>query len=341
MQPSFAVDTSRVTGVVRRAGAVLFLALLLSPVTVCAQQLAKIAKIGVLESTSPTSFPDRLQAFRRGLSELGYVEGQTVALEVRWAHGKVSDLPALAAQLVSLNVDVIVAGTTAAAVAAKEATKGIPIVFAVPADPVGVGLVASFARPGGNVTGLTTANVEIIPKRLELLKEVSGGKFSRVAVLFNPADASNVVAVKAAQDTSKPLGISIRPYPVNAAEEFEAVFTAMAKDRPDGLLVAAGALTDSHAPRLAALAASIRVPAIYGARGFVDAGGLMSYSAGFSDNYRRAAGYVDKILRGAKPSDLPVESANIFELAFNLRAATSLQLNVPKSMLLRADVVLR
>jgi putative tryptophan/tyrosine transport system substrate-binding protein len=341
LKPNAAVNTSRIRQVVRRAGAVFFLTLLCASGPVCAQQATKIAKIGVLESTSPTSFPERLQAFRRGLSELGYVEGQTVVLEYRWAHGKVADLPALAAQLVSLNVDVIVAGTTAAAVAAKEATKSIPIVFAVPADPVGVGLVVSLARPGGNVTGLTSGNVEIMPKRLELLKEVSGGKFSRVAMLFNPADASNVLAVKAAQDTAKPLGLSIRPYPVNAAEEFEAAFTAMAKDRPDGLLVAAGALTDSHAARLAALAAKIRVPAIYGARGFVEAGGLMSYSAGFSDNYRRAAGYVDKLLRGTKPSDLPVESANIFELAINLRAATSLQLNVPKSLLVRADAVLR
>ena len=213
--------------------------------------------------------------------------------------------------------------------------------FAVPADPVGVGLVASFARPGGNLTGLTTANVEIISKRLELLKEISGGKMSRVAVLFNPADASNVLVVKTAQDLSKSIGLSIHPYAVNAPEEFEATFAAMAKDRTDGLVVAAGALTDAHASRLADLAAGIRVPAMYSARGFVDAGGLMSYPARFSDNYLRAATYVDKILRGAKPSDLPVEGADIFELVLNLRTATALQLKVPQSILFRADDVIK
>ncbi len=326
---------------VRGAGVMAFIVLLLLPFGICAQQPAKIGRIGVLESASPSSFPDRLQAFRDGLAKLGYVEGKNVVVEFRWAQGKTSDLPKLASQLVDLKVDVIVAGTTAAAVAAKAATSRIPIVVAVTADPVGVGLVASYARPGGNVTGLTTGNVEIIPKRLELLKEISGGKVSRVAVLFNPADASNVVVVKAIQGVSKPLGVSVQHYPVNAPEEFQTAFSAMVKDRVDGLLVAAGALTDSHAARLAELAAGNRLPAMYGARGFVEAGGLISYSARFSDNYRRAATYVDKILRGAMPSDLPVESANVFELVVNMRTAAALRLNVPQSILIRADAVLK
>lgn len=325
----------------REAGAVVFLAFLFSPFTSHAQPLAKTARIGVLESASPSSFPDRLQAFRDGLAKLGYVEGQNVVLEFRWAQGKTSDLPKLASQLVDLKVDLIVAGTTAAAVAAKAATSRIPIVVAVTADPVGVGLVASYARPGGNVTGLTTANVEIIPKRLELLKEIAGGRISRVAVLFNPADASNVLGVKANQEVAKPMGVSIHPYPVKVPEEFEVAFSAMTRDRIDGVLVAAGALTDTYATRLAELATGARLPAIYGARGFVEAGGLISYSARFSDNYRRAATYVDKILRGARPSDLPVESANVFELVVNMRTAAALQLYVPQSILIRADALLK
>jgi len=324
---------------VRRALTVVCLALLVAPLAVHAQRPAGVARVGLLESSSPSAFPDRVEAFRRGLLALGYVEGQTVVFEYRWAHGKIADLPRLAAELVRVKVDVIVAGTTPAALAAKEASSMIPIVFAVPADPVGVGLVSGFPRPGGNVTGLTTANVEIIPKRLELLKELSGGRVSRGAVLFNPADASNVLVVRATQDAAKRLGLSLRSFPVKSPEDFEAAFSAMATDRIDALMVAAGALTDSHSRKLADLATRIRVPAMYGARGFVEAGGLVSYSASFSDNYRRAATYVDKILRGAAPGDLPVEQASKFELAINLRTAKALGLSIPPSFLLRADLV--
>jgi putative ABC transport system substrate-binding protein len=238
-----------------------------------------------------------------------------------------------------MNVDVIVAGTTAAALAAKGATGTIPIVFAVAADPVGVGLVASLARPGGNATGLTTANVDIIPKRLQLLTEIARGKVTRVAVLFNPADASNVIVWRNTQEAAAKLGISVRAFAVKSAEDYEPAFSAMAADHVDAAMVAAGALTDSHAGQLAALAARFRVPAMYGARGFVQAGGLVSYSASFSDNYRRAAGYVHKILKGAEPGDLPVEQANRFELAINLRTARELGLNLAPSFRLRADFV--
>ena len=311
-----------------------------APLAAQAQQPAKVARIGVLESSSPSAFPDRLEAIRMGLRELGYVEGQSIVFEYRWAHGNLAELPELAAELVRRKVDVIVAGTTPAAMAAKDATRTIPIVFAVPADPVGVRLVASLARPGGNLTGLTTINIEAASKRLEILKELSGGKVSRAAALFNPADASNVLFVRAAQDAARVLGMTLRPFEVTSAEDFEAAFSAMAAARIDALLVAAGALTDSHARRIAELAARARVPAVYGARGFVEAGGLASYSANFSDNYRRAATYVDKILKGAKPGELPVEQASTFELVINHATAKALGLTVSPSLLMRADRVI-
>jgi putative ABC transport system substrate-binding protein len=327
-------------GWTRRDFAGLSLALVGAPGAVRAQRPAAAARVGILETGSPAAFPERLEALRQGLADLGLVDGQNLVLEYRWAHGKSADLPRLAAELVRLNVEVIVAGTTVAALAAKEASSTVPIVFAVAADPVGVGLVAGLPRPGGNATGLTSANVEIAPKRLELLKELTGGKVSRAAVLFYPGDASNVIAARALQDAALRLGLSLRSFPVNGAQDFEAAYAAMEKDRIDALLVAAGALTDSHPRRLAELAAGIRVPAMYGARGFVEAGGLVSYSASFSDNYRRAAAYVHKILRGATPGELPVEQSSRFELAINLRTAGQLGLNVPASFRLRADFVI-
>lgn len=316
------------------------LTLLASPLSIHAQPSARPARVGILDAASPTSFPDRMEAFRRGLAAIGYVEGKDVTFETRWAGGKLSDLPRLAEQLVNLNVDVIFAGTTATAVAAKRATARIPVVFAVPADPVGVGLVASFAKPGGNATGLTTANVETVPKRIELIGEMSGKRVSRIAVLYYPGDASNVSAWRAVESTSTRIGARPLPYPVASADEFDAAFTAMSKDGADVLMVSAGALTDSNARKIADLAAAARIPAMYGAREFVQAGGLISYSARFSDNYRRAAAYVDKILRGVDPADLPVEGSSIFELAVNRRAAAALKLSIPSSILLRADEVI-
>ena len=315
-------------------------ALVAAPDRVRAQRPAGAARVGVLETGSPAAFPERMEAFRRGLVEFAAPDGQAPVLEYRWAHGKTADLPALAAELVGLKVDVIFAGTTVAALAARQAGSAVPIVFAVAADPVGVGLAAALARPGGNATGLTSANVEIAPKRLQLLQEVAGGKVSRPAVLFYPGDASNVIAARAAQDAAHSLGLSLRPLPVSGAQDFEAAFAALQKDRIDALMVAAGALTDAHAGQLAALAARFRVPAMYGARGFVEAGGLVSYAADFSDNYRRAAAYVHKILRGAAPGELPIEQSSRFELAINLRAARQLGLNIPTAFRLRADFVI-
>jgi putative ABC transport system substrate-binding protein len=324
----------------RRDLAAMCVALVVAPGRVRAQRPAGTARVGVLETGSPAAFPERMEAFRQGLAELAPADGQAVVLEHRWAHGKTTDLPALAAELVGLKVDVIFAGTTVAALAAKQVGSTVPIVFAVAADPVGVGLAATLARPGGNATGLTSANVDIAPKRLQLLKEVTGGKMSRAAVLFYPGDASNVIAARAAQDAARSLGLSLRPLPVNRAQDFEAAFTALEKDRIDALMVAAGALTDAHAGQLADLAARFRVPAMYGARGFVEAGGLVSYAADFSDNYRRAAAYVHRILRGAAPGELPIEQSSRFELAINLRTARQLGLNVPTAFRLRADFVI-
>jgi len=324
----------------RRDFAGLSVALVVAPRSARAQRPAAVARVGVLETSSPAAFPDRLEALRQGLAELGHVDGQTLVLEYRWAHGKSADLPRLAAELVRLRVDVIVAGTTAAALAAKEASSTIPIVFAVAADPVGVGLISGLAKPGGNATGLTTGNVELVSKRMELLNEIAGGKVSRGALLFYPGDLSNVLVVPVAQDAARRLGWPLSSFPVNGAQDFEAAFSVMASDRIDALLVAAGALTDSHPRQLAELAARIRVPAMYSARGFVEAGGLVSYSASFSDNYRRAAAYVHKILRGAAPGDLPVEQSSRFELAINLRTAKQLNLNIPPSFRLRADFVI-
>jgi len=301
---------------------------------------ATVRRIGFLESSSQPARQHLLDAFRGGLRELGHVDGTSIAIEARWANGKVAELPRLVADLLALNVEVLLAGTTVAALAARKATQKLPIVFAVPADPIGVGLIASLPRPGGNATGLTTGNVEIVPKRLELLKELTGGKARRAALLFNPADPSNLLVSRSSDRAAAGLGLAIQAYPVRSASEFDAAFAAMKAAGAEILMVAAGALTDTHAARLSALAASSRIPAIYGSGEFVDAGGLMSYSASFSDNYRRAAAYVDKILKGAKPAEIPVEQASRFELQLNLRVARALGIVVPQSVRLRADRVI-
>ena len=316
---------------------ILALALLAAPLAADAQPPSKVPRIGVLESTPPS---ERVEAFKQGLRARGYVEGTSIVFDYRWAQGKVAEFPKLAAELVRLTVDVIFAGTTPAALAARDATNTIPIVFAMVADPVGVQLISSLPRPGGNVTGLTTSNIEVNGKRLEILKAISGGKVSRGAMLFNPADASNVLSLRAIEDPARILGMTLRPFPVKGPEDFEGAFSAMASERIESLFVAAGVLTITHARRIAELAARTRVPAIYGAREFVDAGGLVSYSASFTDNYRRAATYVDKILKGAMPRDLPVEQASTFELVINRKTAAALGLTLSPSMLLQATQVI-
>lgn len=309
-----------------------------APFAADAQPAAQVPRIGVLESNSSSN---SLVSFKQGLQERGYVEGKSIVFESRWANGKVAEFPRLAADLVRLKVDVIFAGTTPAALAARDATITIPIVFAIVADPIGVKLVSSLARPGGNVTGLTTNNIEVAGKRLEISKEMLGGKVSRVGVLFNPADASNVLALQAIEDSARKSSVTLRLFPAKRPEDFAGAFSAMASERIDLVTVAAGVLTLAHARDIAELATGARLPAIYAAREFVEAGGLVSFSASFADNYRRAATYVDKILKGAKPADLPVEQATKFEFVINLKTAKALGLTIPQSLLLRADEVIQ
>ena len=275
------------------------------------------------------------------MRELGYIEGQNVTIDYRFANGQVERLPELATELARLKVDVIVTPNTPAAMAAKQATSTIPIVFAVVADPVGAGLMANFARPDGNITGLSSISVQLGGKRLELLKEVAP-KASRLAVLYNPSDRSNVLVLKELQESAPALGLTVHPLEVRAPGEFEGAFAAMTRERAHALFVAAGVLTLEQRNRkaLVDLATKSRIPAMWGHRQFVDAGGLMSYALNFYDQLRRAAIYVDKILKGAKPGDLPVEQPTTFDFVINLKTAKALSLTIPQSVLQRADQVI-
>lgn len=322
----------------RRCLAALVIALSALP-TARAQVAAKAPRVGVLDGWPPDIFPGRLSAFKEGLRAAGYAEPANLQIVYRTANGRLGDLPAIAAELVGLKVDIIFAPTTLAAVAARNATRQIPIVFAVAADPIGAKLVATLARPGGNITGMTTSNTEVAPKRLQLLKELLNGKVSRIALVMNPGDQSNVLGAKSMQDAGRALGIDVHPAEVRSAEDLERTFASLATARFDGIAVAAGALTDTHARRIAELAARARVPTMYGAPEYVDYGGLVSYSASFSDNYRGAAGYVDRILRGAKPAELPVEQSSSFELVINRKTAAALGIVIAPSLLLQARVV--
>jgi putative ABC transport system substrate-binding protein len=311
--------------------------LLAAPLAAEAQSAAKVYRVGVLGSEDGPSW----EAFRQRLRELGYIEGQNIVFEYRWSEGKVERLPPLAAELAGLKVDVIVTSGNAATGALKRATATIPIVMAASGDPAGAGLVTSLAHPGGNVTGLTIiASRDITGKQLELLKEVVP-KAARVAFLFDPANPGSLLLQKELEAAARALGVGLRFTEVRTRYDFEAAFTAMTKERVGALLVAGGPFEFFHRRRIVELAATSRLPAIYSARLFVDEGGLMSYGVSFSDNFRRAAGYVDKILKGAKPGDLPVEQPTKFELVINLKTAKALGLTIPPSLLLRADEVIR
>jgi putative ABC transport system substrate-binding protein len=320
---------------------VLALSLFAAPLAAEGQNKAgKVSRIGFLFYGAPGPSAE-VDAFRQGLRELGYIEGQNVTIDYRFANGQVERLPELATELARLKVDVIVTPNTPAAMAAKQATSTIPIVFAVVADPVGAGLMANFARPGGNITGLSSISVQLGGKRLELLKEVAP-KASRLAVLYNPSDRSNVLMLKELQESAPALGLTVHSLEVRAPGEFEGAFAAMTRERAHALFVAAGVLTLEQRNRkaLVDLATKSRIPAMWGHRQFVDAGGLMSYAVNFYDQLRRAAIYVDKILKGAKPGDLPVEQPTRYELVINLTAAKALGLRIPQSLLGRADQVI-
>jgi putative ABC transport system substrate-binding protein len=325
-----------------RAWLVVLLAvfLLAGPITAEAQAPAKVPRIGYLSVLSPTDNPYTLEAFRQGLRELGYVEGQTIAIEYRFAEGRPERLPALAAELVRLKVDVIVTAAPAAPEAAKQATSTIPIVFAVVGDPVAVGLVASVARPGGNITGLSSIAPEVVGKQLELLKEVAP-KVSRVAVLQNPSNQAHPFVLRQAEGAARALGVQLQILKAGSPAEIDAAFAAMSSQRAGGVLVLRDSLFLAQRTQITALAAKSRLPAVYGLREEAEAGGLMAYGASGPVMYRRAATYVDKILRGAKPADLPVEQPTKFELIINLKTAKALGLTIPQSLLQRADEMIQ
>jgi putative ABC transport system substrate-binding protein len=303
-----------------------------------AQQRGKVFRIGYLSSTSSERQKSRRAAFQQGLRELNYVVGKNIIIEYRYADQKYERLPELVGELIRLNVDVVVAAGAPAAHAAKSATKTIPIVTQS-GDPVGTGLVASLARPGGNITGLSDFTVGVVTKRLELLKEVVPS-VSRVAVLWNPTNPTNLVTLKETQTVAPAVGVTLLPLEVKGADDIDRAFTVIRKERPGALIVFGGVLT-THTRRIVELAVKSRLPAIYAAPEDVDAGGLMSYGTNFDDLFRRAAIYVDKILKGAKPADLPVEQPTKFELIINLKAAKQIGLTIPPNVLARADKVIR
>jgi putative ABC transport system substrate-binding protein len=312
--------------------------LLAAPLDVEAQQQGSIPRIGFLHFGSPGPSVE-VDAFRQGLRELGYIEGQNVAIDVRFAGGQVERLPELAAELVRTKPDVIVTPATPPSLSAKQATRTIPIVFAGIADPVGAGLITNFARPGGNITGVASISAELGGKRLGLLKEVTP-KASRVAVLYNPADRANVLILKQLQEAAPALALTLQPREVRGPGEFDSAFVAMTRARAHALFGSPGVLTLEHKNTLVDLAAKYRIPAMWGHRQFVEVGGLMSYAVNFYDQVQRAATYVDKILKGANPGDLPVEQPTKFELVINLKTAKALGLTIPPSLLQRADQVI-
>ncbi len=321
---------------------ILALCLLAAPLAAAAQPLEKVPRVGYL-SPGSASDPARLrrfEAFRQGLRELGYVEGQNIAIESRWAEGKYDRYHALAADLVRLKVDVIVAVGGAATQAAQRATRTIPLVMSVVIDPLGSGLVANLARPGGNVTGLSMMAPDLVGKQLEVLKEVVP-KVSRVALLWNPANPGSAPQLREAEAAARALGVRLQTLEARVPQEIDSAFAAMTSERAGALVVLVDAIFTNQVRQIAELAAKRRLPSIYGQREYAEAGGLMVYSSNPLDLERRAAIYVDKILRGAKPGDLPVEQPTKFELVINLKTAKALGLTIPQSLLFRADHVIQ
>jgi putative tryptophan/tyrosine transport system substrate-binding protein len=307
------------------------------PLAARAQQPGKLPTIGFLGTAAPSAWTPWTTAFVRRLHELGRIEGRTVAIEYRWGGGRTERFAEIAAEFVRLKVDVIVSGGNAA-VAAKHASTVVPIVFTMVDDPVGMGLVASLARPGGNVTGLAMQSADLAGKRLALLREVVPD-LRRLAIMANVEYPFAVVEMAQFQTAARTLGLDVAPVEIRRAEDIAPAFEAL-KGRADALYVVGDALVITHRIRINTLALAARLPAIYVVREFVEAGGLMSYGPNFADLFRRAADYVDKILRGAKPGDIPVEQPTKFDLAINLTTAKALGLTIPESFLVRADEVI-
>jgi putative tryptophan/tyrosine transport system substrate-binding protein len=304
------------------------------------QQTGKLPRVGYLRLTSSSDRPPLLDAFRQALRELRWIEGQNIVIDYRFADGRLDRLSDLAAELVRLKVDVIVSLGTQGVTAAKNATDTIPIVMIAVRDPVAIGLIASLARPGGNVTGVSGyAGLEIVAKQLELLKETVP-EIRLVAVLSNPTNAYHQLAIKELNIAARSLGVQLQLLEARGPDEFDGAFAAMAKERVGALLVLADIIFNNSQTRLVDFATRNRLPAIYGVRESVEAGGLMSYGPSFLDFYRRSAAYVDKILKGGKPADLPVEQPTKFELVINLQTAKTLGLTIPPTLLSRADEVI-
>jgi ABC-type uncharacterized transport system substrate-binding protein len=306
------------------------------PLAARAQQPAKVYRIGVFNAGSA---PVNWLVFANRLRELGWVEGKNVVFEYHYAENQLDRLPELAADLVRRDVNLIVGIGTLAPLAAKQATSTIPIVMAAAGDPLGSGLVASLARPGGNVTGMSLMAPDLGGKRLELLKEVLR-RLARVAVLWNSANPYSALVFKETQAASWTLGIEIQSLEVRAPDDFDVAFEAARRQRPDALITVEDPLTVNHRQRVADFTAEQQLPSLHGVREFAAAGGLMSYGASLADLFWRAAGYVDKVLRGAKPADLPVQQPSKFELVINLKTAKALGLEVPPTLLARADEVI-
>jgi ABC-type uncharacterized transport system substrate-binding protein len=327
----------------RKAGvlSILFVVVLLAvAVTAEAQQPKKVPRIGFLSPVSPSTISDRVEAFQQGLRELGYVEGKNIVIEWRYAEGKVDRLPGLAAELVRVKVDLIVTTGPTPTRAAKGATVTIPIVMGFDNDPVGNGFVASLARPSGNITGLSTLYPEISGKQLELLKEIVP-RLSRVAVLGSSTTPGDAQALRETELAAPALKVKVQYLDVLSAKDIETVFRAASKGRADALLVLTSPVFVLQRTQIAEFAVKSRLAAIYDRREFVEDGGLMSYGTNFADLSRRAATYVDKILKGAKPGELPVEQPKKFEFIINLKAAKQIGLTIPPNVLARADKVIK
>jgi len=307
------------------------------PLTARAQQVMPV--IGFLNATSPDGYADRLRGFRQGLKETGYVEGENVAVEYRWAEDQIDRLPALAADLVPRKVAVLAATSTSPALASKAATASIPIVFMVAEDPVRLGLVASLARPGGNATGINFYTGELTAKRLELLRELVPAA-TRVAVLINSANVSTVTTLRDVESAARVMGLQMQVVRAGTRQEIDAAFEAFARERPDALFVGLDPFLNSRRVQLAQLATHHRIPAAYSARDIAEAGGLMSYGTNITDAFRQVGAYAGRILKGAKPADLPVMQASKFELVINAHTARLLGLTVPDKLLATADEVI-
>ncbi len=319
----------------------LSLHVLVAPLAADAQQPGKVFRIGFLIGGVRPSEAERQQSpIRKALREIGYIEGQNVIFEARFAEGKIDRLPDLAAELVRLRVDVIITVGGPPAEVAKRATSIIPIVIVAAGDPVGTGLIASLARPGENITGITDQTIELIPKRLELLKE-SIPKASRVAVLWNSADRAMTLIYRQVESAARALGVKVQPLGVREPSDFDGAFSAMARERPDALFIISDPLIRIHRRRVLDFAATNRLPTMHEDNLYVNDGGLMSYGPSFSDMWPRAASYVDKILKGARPGDLPVEQPTRHYLVINLKTAKALGIAIPQSVLIRADEVIQ